>query len=63
MEVGNNSVRDICIMIPAISENNKPRIVSFINLLKKRYVIIAPIGSEAADTNVYRKAFSLLFVE
>ena len=51
-DVGNSSVRDICIIIPAIRENRSPNILSLIKGDKKRYVRRAPNGSDKADTKV-----------
>lgn len=52
MEAGNNSVRDIWIIIPAIREKRMPKMVLFMYFAKNKYVIMAPNGSEIADTKV-----------
>ena len=62
LELGNSSQNDIWSIIPAIRENNSPRMVVLINLLRNRYAKMAPIGSLKADIKVYNKAFFLLLV-
>ena len=62
LELGNSSQNDIWSIIPAIRENNSPRMVLLINLLRIRYAKIAPIGSLKADIKVYNRAFFLLSV-
>ncbi len=52
MDDGNNSVSEILSMIPAMKENNNPRIVLLIRFKRKRYVSIAPRGSDKAAIKV-----------
>lgn len=52
LAVGISSKSDICIIIPAITENKIPRIISFIKFFKNKNVIKAPKGSDSADIRV-----------
>ena len=51
-DVGNSSVSDIFNMIPAIKENNMPNIRLFMYGKSISDVIMAPNGSDNADTKV-----------
>ena len=62
LEVGNKLKIDISNIIPAIHENNIPRIKLLINFFKNKKVIIAPSGSDIADIKVYFIALILLLV-
>ena len=53
---------DICSIIPAVIDRMNPRIILFIILLKNKYAIKAPNGSDSPDISVYSSAFVLLLV-
>ncbi len=63
IEFTSNSVKEICIIIPAVEDNSIPRILLVIIVDKNKYVIIAPNNSDNPDIRVLVKALILLFVE
>jgi hypothetical protein len=57
---GRSSSREIKTIIPATAAKIIPKTISFINGIKIRYPIKAPIGSDRPDRKEYKKAFFLL---
>ena len=61
-EAGMSSYIDIDIIIPAIIASKTLIITSFIKGAKNKYAIIAPIGSDIPEINVYKMALNLFLV-